>query len=276
MGHFFSTFAFEAGSRLTGVWVAAPLPEVDDEMVGLASWVQFGPEQHGALESNFLGSHMPFHFGGFEGVGPDGRAWAVMLQVAPVSAADPVRGDVYWPMIDGLDRGLHYNWQAWLRDERTFTREALTGVYLDSGVDPSEIEDWSFSELMQGLLAECCYVSLEQVVAGRIAQCAFPNDDHDCQHDVFRDVFAMWVSGRLSPPEPGPEVEDYWLDLGFFWPEEDLENLSKKQLRKLALSGDWEPREVKAMKRKALIRLLSTPSSSNSSDAPCAMNVDPG
>ncbi len=31
---------------------------------------------------------------------------------------------------------------------------------------------------------------------------AFPDVDHDCEHDVFTDVFARWDGGHLNPEEP--------------------------------------------------------------------------
>ena len=49
------------------------------------------------------------------------------------------------------------------------------------------------------------FVPLWQIAAGRVVQCAFPDVDHDCEHDVFRDVFAMWAAGRLTPVDDWPE-----------------------------------------------------------------------
>lgn len=139
---------------------------------------------------------------------------------------------------------------------------------------------------MLGLLAECCYVSLQQIVTGRITQCAFRDIEHECQHDVFSDVFSMWTTGQLSPQEPPMSLEDeddpesepqpparrlpkefasgrppeYW------WSKKQLRGMSTKKLRKLALSGYWTDREIKAMKRGKLIKLLSTPHWKNEHD----------
>ena len=88
MGYFFDTFYFEPGSRMTGIWQAGVDLDADTELVATASLVRFGRDQHDQLEADFMGSHLPFHFGGFHGVGPDGHPWAMMLQVAPSSAAD--------------------------------------------------------------------------------------------------------------------------------------------------------------------------------------------
>lgn len=69
-------------------------------------------------------------------------------------------------------------------------------------MDPAHIDDWTVPDLLMGLLAECCYVPLPDIVAGRITQCAFPDVDHNCEHDVFTDVFARWDAGHLNPEEP--------------------------------------------------------------------------
>ena len=275
MGYFFDTFYFEPGSRMTGIWQAAVDLDTDTELVATASLVRFGRDQHDQLEADFMGSHLPFHFGGFHGVGPDGHPWAMMLQVAPSSAADLVGSDsVYWPMSDGLDRALHYNWEAELLSDRGFRRLDLVDIYTERGVEPSAVEDWTVPELMLGLLAECCYVPLRQIVAGRIPQCAFPDAEHECQRDVFSDVFARWGAGELRgeepelPEEDEPEPErprrpakkfgpgrppEYW------WKKKKLRRMSTKKLRRLALSGYWDEKTITTMKRKKLIKLLSTP-----------------
>ena len=275
MGYFFDTFYFEPGSRMTGIWQAGVDLDADAELVATASLVRFGRDQHDQLEADFMGSHLPFHFGGFHGVGPDGHPWAMMLQVAPSSAADLVGSDsVYWPMSDGLDRALHYNWEAELLSDRGFQRLDLVDIYTERGIDPSAVDDWTVPELMLGLLAECCYVPLRQIVAGRITQCAFPGTEHDCQRDVFSDVFARWGAGELRgeepefPEEDEPEPEpprrpakklgpgrppEYW------WKKKKLRRMSTKKLRRIALSGYWDEQTINTMKRKKLIKLLSTP-----------------
>ena len=283
MGYFFNTFYFEPGSRMTGIWQAAVDLDTDTELVATASLVRFGRDQHDQLEADFMGSHLPFHFGGFHGVGPDGHPWAMMLQVAPSAAADLVGSDsVYWPMSDGLERALHYNWEAELLSDRGLRRWDLVDIYAERGIDPTSVEDWTVPELMLGLLAECCYLPLGQIVTGRTVQCAFPDIDHECQRDVFSDVFARWGAGELRGEEPELPVEDepepvppprrrakkfapgrppeYW------WSKKKLRRMSTKKLRRLALGGYWDERTINTMKRKKLIKLLSTPHWKNEHD----------
>ena len=202
MGYFFTEFWFEPGSRMTGIWTAESRVDPSGDLVAFAHKIELGQDQDGSVEADFLGAHLPFHSGGFHGVGPDGHPWAVMLQVAPKAAAALVGStNPSWPMVDGMERALHYNGEATSEAERGWTRNDLLEVYAGQGVALAAVADWSVPDLLLGLLAECCYVPLEGIVAGRVVQCAFPDLDHDCEHDVFRDVFAMWTTGHLNPEE---------------------------------------------------------------------------
>lgn len=199
MGYFYNEFPFPAGSRLTGLWTAPLRVDAAQEVVATATLVQLGRLQHDVVESDFLSAHLPFHLGGFHGMGPDGWPWTVLLQLAPVSAAGLVAADPFWPMVDGLSRALSLNGEATLVEHLEVGRDDTVGIYQDNGVEASTIDDWNLAELLLGLLAECCYVPLPQIVAGRITQCAFPDLIHDCQRDVFGDVFSMWAMGELTP-----------------------------------------------------------------------------
>lgn len=202
MSVLFSSFSYEPGSRMTGIFTTGGRLDTETDLLVWATKVQLGANQDGSVEADFLQAHLPFCFGGFHGVGPDGDPWTVMLQVAPAPAARLVNAiDPYWPMADGLDRALAWNLEAAIEEAYGWDRSALVAAYEHQGVDPVAVAEWSVPDLMQGLLAECCNVALDQVVAGRLTQCAFPDLDHDCEHDVFRDVFAMWTTGRLNPPE---------------------------------------------------------------------------
>lgn len=271
----FNTFEFEPGSRMTGIWDANRPLEDDDEPYTYVSMVRLGADQDGSLESSFLGAHLPFHAGGFHGVGPDGTPWAVMIQVAPGSTmALNGASHPYWTMLDAIRRALIFNPEAELAETYAWPRESLETIYGEQGVAADLIADWDVRDLLLGLLAECCYVPLEQIVAGRITQCAFPDDAHDCQHDVFADVFAMWTSGALNPPEPEPEDE---LDArtrreviaqmmagmdqsaAVLGTSEDLEDMSKQELLELASTTLWDLDTLEGLSRKKLLRLLTTP-----------------
>jgi hypothetical protein len=108
----------------------------------------------------------------------------------------------YWPLFDGMRRALRFNAEAAVVLERGWTSGELLGVYAGQGVHLGDVDDWTVLDLLMGLLAECCYVPLSDIVGGRIIQCAFPDVDHDCEHDVFTDVFARWDGGHLNPEEP--------------------------------------------------------------------------
>lgn len=289
MTYLFEVFPFAPGTRMTGIWDFGASYEADVPTVAMASLVKFGEDQDGILESDFLAAYMPYRLAGFHGVGPDGQAWAVMIQAAPMSAAESVGAiTAFWPMMDGLDRGLHYNWDAWVREEVGWTRDVLLEIYADDGVAPTHLADWSVQELVLGLLAECGNVPLPQIVAGRVIQCAFPDLDHECQHDVFRDVFYAWQTDLLPVEEPVIVEEEPEPEVPVpvarptvrgsgprSWAEKDLRRKSTKQLRKLAYSGHWKKSKIRNMSRKKLIRLLSTPHWRNGRQAPLKKALPP-
>lgn len=138
-----------------------------------------------------------------------------------------------------------------------WTRGDLIDMYEQAGVEAAEVADWPAADLLQGLLAECCYVDLEQIVAGRLTQCAFPDQDHQCEHDVFRDVFALWTTGQLTPPEkpPTPPVFPPTRPRGNTvyagWPKSELREMTTSQLRKIA-SLTWGPHETQGTHPPAL------------------------
>lgn len=183
--------------RMTGIW---RWPWRGDEGAEglrlLATRVTLGSQQDGAVESSVLCSHLEWAFGGFHGVDGDGDPWLVLLQLAPESARALVGStDPCWVMADGLERSLGFNAEAETWDEtRGIGRDrlGLVSEYENAGIDHGRIAEWPTPDLVEGLLAACTLVPLEQVVEGYEVGCCFPDEDHDCQGDVFSDAFAAW------------------------------------------------------------------------------------
>ena len=48
------------------------------------------------------------------------------------------------------------------------------------------------------LACRCCYVPLPTSSRKGHPVC-LPDVNHDCEHDVFTDVFARWDAGHLKP-----------------------------------------------------------------------------
>lgn len=199
MAFLFDAFWFEPGARMTGLWVAGGAAGVAGaDVVVSGHLVALAEDQDPVVEASFLGAHLPFHFGGFHGLGPSGSPWVLMLQAADMRAAEVAGAvDPWWPLVDGMSRALQFNGEAQVLEAQFWSVEDLRLLYGDL-----DIADWTAGEVLQGLLAQCCNVPLSQIVAGRTVQCAFPEVQHDCQRDVFHDVFSMWTTSALNPPEP--------------------------------------------------------------------------
>jgi hypothetical protein len=260
MTYLFTTVHFPPGSRMTGIWnnraVDAPL---GDEIAS-GHFIRLPDDQHVEVESDFLTSHMPFWVAGFGGVFPNGEPWLFVLQKAPMESAARLVGqsDPAWPLRDSLDRALRFNHGAAVMGERLWSRPDLLAIYDDEGIDPDAIADWPLSDLLLGLLTQCCYADLGAVVDGYRNGCAFPEEEHDCRADVFTDVFARWSSGRMPAPsyptddedDDGPDEGDWEITA------EDLRSLSRSDLRAFAREVGVRTRR-KSGKRRSKRRLVS-------------------
>lgn len=267
MALLFSVIDFPELSRMSGIWTDSTIdPDFGDEVV-LVQLVAFPPDQDGVVESDFLSSHLPFLVGGFHGVFPDGQPWMVALMKAPDSASTDLMSaeEPHWVLVDSVERALRFNYGAEAQDWVTWTREDLEYYYSEAGADLDAVADWTVAELLWGLLAECCNVPLADVVDGYAAGCAFPEVEHECEGQVFRDVFAMWTTRALNAPEPdldevygGGEGEADDEDAPEFtrWTRKKLKKLKRRELMRMALADGWERSDLKGAPKKVLITLM--------------------
>ncbi len=257
MTHFYNRLPFPPDSRMTGIWSNSWVDEPIGDEVAIGHLINFPDNQDAGLESDFLSSHMPFNVGGFSGVYPDGNPWMFILQKAPADVSRRLmrEEDPHWLMRDSLQRALRFNHEARIVDELTWTRGKLEFAYALEGIDIADIADWTITDLIRGLLTECCYVELSDIVDRYAAGCAFPDIEHDCAGDVFTDVFARWGIGLLQRPEPQDNDDDDNMS------DEDstrepLEGKTLRDLKKDGLASGFTAAEMKGLDVGSLIDLL--------------------
>lgn len=264
MTHLYNRLQFPPESRMRGIWTRSDAPTPTDDDIVLGHLIRLPGDQDSDVESDFLTSHLPFNVGGFSGVYADGSPWVFVLQVCPAAAGALVGrpDEALWVMRDAMHRALRFNHEAWIDGELAWNRTLLRMAYGEDGLDTDALTSWPVVDLVRGLLAECCYVDLSDIVAGYADGCAFPGVQHDCTGDVFTDVFQRWSLGELSVPEP-PDYEDEVVD-----GEDDeelvvtrdlLKTLSDRQLRAVAKEIGLRTRRRKSGKwrsRRTLIDLL--------------------
>lgn len=260
MALLFNVIEFPDLSRMTGVWTNSTHDADAGDEVTLAQLIVFPPDQDPVVESDFLCSHLPFHVGGFHGVFPDGQGWMVVLQKAPASASTGLMAasEPHWALVDGIDRALRFNYGAEAQDWFAAPPDLLLTYYNSVGADRDIVSNWTATELLWGLLAECCNASLVDVVGGYARGCAFPDRQHDCQSDVFRDVFALWTTRALSGPEPDlDDVSDDEPVAEFSrWTRKKLKKIKRRDLIRMAIADGWEPADLAGAPKDVLITLM--------------------
>lgn len=281
MAVFFNLLPLEPRSRMTGVWTSR-VPDYGNNTLHMCGhFIMLGAGQDADVEWDFIGSHLPFHSGGLTGVGPGGTPWVFIIQVAPDLGDPDAAVD---RMTDAVSRVLDFNPEAWLCETVSLTREELVSAFADAFVNEDDVADWSFAELVFGLLAECCNVHLPQIAVGRVGQCAFPDDEHECTHEVFTDVFARWMTGALMIDESTlddddedetEEDDDDWAQQfvdeanevrpvrkivrePVRYPKRILRKTKTSRLRLMAVAAGWGVDMAEQAKRKQLINALRT------------------
>lgn len=186
------------GSEFVELWNNTWADQGQAPEVATCHLIDLPAHQHGELESDFLGSHLPFQIGGFSGRYPNGDPWLCVLQVAPAGlAAEHLNSaDPHWVLRRSLERALAFNPEASLAEEIAWTGEDLLQVYADNGSPTRLIETWPLADLLRGLLGECCGVTLARI-ATLYPGCPFPGIDHSCEGDTFTDIYVASMEGRV-------------------------------------------------------------------------------
>jgi hypothetical protein len=203
MSFFADSLPFESQTRMTSVWRQAREDEIFDDHVVTIHLITLGDDQDGELEGSFLTRFLPFHTGGFSGVDPHGRPWLVVIQHRPVESSSLLIQDEgpYWPLQASMKRAISFNDEARVVVSLSLTRLDLQCAYDEDALASSRARGWLTSELVYGLLAQMCGASLHDLASGYVKKCAFPEEDHDCEEDVFLDVFARWRARRMPVHE---------------------------------------------------------------------------
>lgn len=258
MTYFYDILEFPESSRLTGIWDNRSADAPVGGEIASGHFIRLPDDQHVELEGDFLTAHMPFWVAGFGGVFPDGRPWLFVLQTAPADAAATLMGsdDPFWVLRDSLFRALRFNDGAAVTEEFLWTHDDLLQVYRWIGVPDGAVEHWPVIDLLRGLMTECCYASLSDVVDGYAIGCAFPGIEHDCTRNALTDVFARWGSGLMPSPSSGDVESDEEWDDEIELTADDLVMLRRRDLEAIARECGIRVRRRKSRKPRSRRRLI--------------------
>lgn len=199
-----NSLPFEPETRMTSVWTKSREENDGGDACVTVHLILVGDDQDCDVEATLLVRFLPFHTGGFSGFDRNGKLWIVVIQHTAIDDSSELvrREGPFWTFQNSLERALQHSPSARVMAENRYTRDELLDIYALDGLPTGRAFSWSTAELIYGLLAEMCDVSLEAVVNGYPHQCAFPNIEHACENDVFSDVFSRWILRAINLPKP--------------------------------------------------------------------------
>lgn len=188
--------SLDNGARLTGVWVDSPSADRPISTQVLATYLVNLPDGcQGEIEQHTIVHHVPLQAGGIHGVEADGSQWLLFFQSAPISDVDPQKP--FQIMNSAVERLLEFTTEWEVNQVGSWQQRELLIPYLNFGMDMEELLNWPVRDVTGGLIAELIGYPLWKLEAGRLIHCAFPEIDHDCQHDAISDIFSRWAqTGR--------------------------------------------------------------------------------
>ena len=200
MSLFANSLPFEPGTRMTHVWTKSRNEDQTINTFVTVHLLRIDDDQDCDLEATLMTRFLPFHTGGFSGFDPHGRPWIVVIQHAPLDETSHFAQiqEPFWVLQNSLERALQHNPSARVLVENRYTRDELLNIYEFDGLSTGGAFSWNTAELIYGLLAEMCEVPLSQLVKGYSNQCAFPKINHECEDNVFSDVFVRWKLREIS------------------------------------------------------------------------------
>lgn len=194
MSYLASFLPFDAGARLTAITSPRAKREEPGDHAISAHMIELPDYGQALVESGFLTTHLPHAATSFGGTDTDGSQWIAILQCVAVEPNGTLLGDPDPSRM--LERALSRAMDLGRLDSVPHTVNLRTAdlreAYTRHGVDESALLDWSTDDLIKGLVAELCGNDLPALVAGHAGGCAYPNVAHDCQGDVFQEVFEAW------------------------------------------------------------------------------------
>ncbi|AEG43662.1 hypothetical protein [Isoptericola variabilis] len=194
--------------RLTGIRLSRPEPAYTDAGGALTLDLLSLPEDHEAdVDGSLVDRFLPYGLGGFHGRADDGSEWIVIAQYGPPKdqGFGAVRSTQPWGRREASapEPGLETRWSLAralrLAGVPRFPRATVAldrRSLVEPFPDPDVVADWSVDQLYRALLAELCGMPLDVIVQLTPLGCGFPNDAHECQGDVTRDVFSRWSAPR--------------------------------------------------------------------------------
>ncbi len=194
--------------------------DFEGDQIAAIHLLEVPEDQDVDAQLGFITSQLPTFVAGFGGSYHDGSQWLITFERGPAGGRDK-QADVR-NLRRHLARVIKLDPAIKVVQEVVLTRQQLRKLYpiwsnrLLSGRDLAEggrvvvdPDSLGVTDLLRGIAAEACGLSLRDLCRAYPSGCGFPGEDHTCTGNVFSDVFQAWNDRRIAPgDDEGPWEEE--------------------------------------------------------------------
>ncbi len=211
----------DVSGRLQYIAHQAEALDFEGDQIAAIHLLEVPEDQDVDAQLGFITSQLPTFVAGFGGSYPDGSQWLITFERGPAGGRDK-QADVrnlrrHLARVIKLDPTIKVVQEAVLTRQQLrklypiWSNRILSGRDLAEGgrvvVDPDSL---GVTDLLRGIAAEACGLSLRDLCRAYPSGCGFPGEDHTCTGNVFSDVFQAWNDRRIAPGDEAPEdVEEH-------------------------------------------------------------------
>lgn len=196
---------FEVSGRLKYIVHQTLAHDFDGDQIGVIRRFDLPSHQDVDMELECLTAQLPGYVAALAGDYLDGDSWIITLE--RWANAQPAETDNA-PTPSGraaldahLARALELNDDLVEAAAEEFTVGSLNLRLWMNSHRQFELGELTMTEALRALAVEACGFGSDRLAAVRQTGCAFPDEVHVCEADVYSDVFRGWVEQRVRPGE---------------------------------------------------------------------------
>jgi len=216
----------DVSGRLQYISHQSEARDFDGDQIAAIHLLEVPEAQDVDAQLGFITSQLPTLVAGFGGSYHDGSQWLITFERGPAGGSNKA-ADVR-NLRRHLARVIELDPAIKVVQELVLTRQQLRKLYprwpnrglsrrarAEGALVMVDPDNLGVTDLLRGIVAEACGLSLADLCRAYPSGCGFPGEDHTCTGNVFSDVFQAWNERRIAPgDDEGPWEEEASNDDG--------------------------------------------------------------